>query len=198
MKRTKDKRNKKQPEPDYRWWLDRARGARRAGQNTANTYVVDAEDLWAAACEYFEWVQNNPLYSTHTFKIRNEVITQEVPYDRPFTKYGLFIYLGIAQRTWVEWRNDEELSDTVQLIDQVITTQKYEGAVSGIFNPMIIARDLGLKEGSEVSGPGGGPIETDNTEHKESKEPDPSQLSDDALNELVSVVDGKNNGNSTN
>ncbi len=191
MKRTKNKKNIKQPIPDERWWKKRAWAAKECGHYRADKNFIDQNELWQAACEYFEWVEDNPLYATHTFKIRNEVVQNEVPYDRPFTHYGLFIYLGISSMAWGQLRKDEELKDTVNIIDQIITTQKYEGAVAGIFNPMIIARDLGLKDSNEISGPDNGPIETDNTERRKDNEPDVSEFTDDTLRELVSKFDNK-------
>ena len=45
-------------------------------------------------------------------------------------------------------------------MDEIIRTQKFEGASADLLNPNIIARDLGLADKSELTGAGGGAIET--------------------------------------
>ena len=66
-------------------------------------------------------------------------------------------------------------------MEQIIRTQKFEGAAAELLNPNIIARDLGLADRSEHSGPGGGPIRT----------LDLSKLSDEALAEMMAVADAQ-------
>lgn len=44
--------------------------------------------------------------------------------------------------------------------EEIIRRQKFEGAAADLFNPNIIARDLGLADKSELTGKDGGPIET--------------------------------------
>lgn len=196
MKRTNNKSEKpkgESPIPEERWWEERARAARAEGRIDPKRKFVDAQDLWDAASEYFEWVQNHPLYSTHTFKIHSKVVTQDVPYDRPFTVNGLCLYLGISNTTLNEYYRREDFQETVEMIYQVISTQKYEGAVVGIFNPMIIARDLKMKDGTEVSGPNEGAIETENRNSNTNKDLDPSDLPTDDVKTMLDIID-RNDG----
>ena len=44
-------------------------------------------------------------------------------------------------------------------VEDIIRTQKFEGASAELLNVSIIARDLGLADKSEHSGPNGGAIE---------------------------------------
>ena len=72
---------------------------------------------------------------------------------------GLCIFLDISQETWFDYSKKKDFSDVTKKIDKIIRTQKFEGASADLLNANIIARDLGLAERSEHSGPDGGPIE---------------------------------------
>lgn len=50
-------------------------------------------------------------------------------------------------------------SDICTRVREIIYEQKFTGAAAGLLNPMIIARDLSLRDKSEVSGPNGGPLQ---------------------------------------
>lgn len=126
----------------------------------------DPELLRKECMAYFEWSTNNPLMEAKASVQGGEVIHYYVPKMRPFTQGGLCIYLNITQDTWIRWRNstgeNNDLSEVVKDIDEIIRTQKFEGAAADMLNSNIIARDLGLadKRENEHAGPDGGPIET--------------------------------------
>ena len=74
---------------------------------------------------------------------------------------GLQIFLDIDHTTWGDWRrNRDDLSPVTMRVEQIIRTQKFEGAAANMLNANIIARDLGLADRKEHSGKDGGPIET--------------------------------------
>lgn len=103
-------------------------------------------ELWDAACEYFQWVEDNPLIEVKAF---GTGLKMNVPHLRPFTTAGLCIFLNIDRQTFHNYGNDpnyKEYFDIYNRISQVIYNQKFEGAASGFLNPVIIARDLGLSE----------------------------------------------------
>lgn len=120
------------------------------------------DDLWSAACEYFEWIENNPLLETKVFCQQGVVIRDEVPKARAMTLIGLSLFLGIGKTTLDLYRKREEFADVVEQIDAVIWSHKFEHAAADLMNPMIVARELGLKEAAshEHTGKDGGPIET--------------------------------------
>lgn len=109
------------------------------------------EILWEAACEYFEWVKENPLY---------EVIIQggkefTLPKMRAMTEGGLCIFLAVESRTFRNYCDKENESykaffPVTSQIKEIIRTQKFEGASAGFLNANIIARDLGLTDKQEV------------------------------------------------
>lgn len=112
---------------------------------------ADPDALWDAAVEYFEWVEANPLKEAQAFAYQGVVTTHELPKMRAMTIAGLCIFLDISQTTFNEYRKREDFAAVTTRIDDVIRTQKFEGASAGLLNPNIIARDLGLAEKSEVS-----------------------------------------------
>jgi hypothetical protein len=103
------------------------------------------EQLWNAACEYFEWCDRNPLKEQKAFSNGKRVT---VPLMRPFTHRGLCIFLDISRQTWDNYRNsaNEGLLDIIEKISDIIYVQKFDGAVTGLMKENIIARELGLGE----------------------------------------------------
>jgi len=118
----------------------------------------DADTLWDAACEYFAWVEANPLKEAQAFAYQGAVTVHELSKMRAMTISGLCIFLDISLQNWTEYREREGFSDITSRVDDIIRTQKFEGASAGLLNASIIARDLGLSEKSELSGAGGGPL----------------------------------------
>jgi hypothetical protein len=120
-----------------------------------------SDDLWNACLEYFEWVDANPLKETRAFGSKDGPQTIELPKMRAMTIVGLCLFLNISRNTWRSYREKEEFSGTVERVDAIIRTQKFQGAAADLLNANIIARDLGLADKQEYSGPGGGPIKTE-------------------------------------
>lgn len=77
---------------------------------------------------------------------------------RAMTIDGLCIFLDIARDTWNNYRERQDFLAVCQRVEQIIRTQKFQGAAADLLNPSIIARDLGLADKSELSGPDGGPV----------------------------------------
>ncbi len=99
--------------------------------------------LWEASCEYFQWCDDN--------KWDGEKV-------RPYTIEGLCIFLGINSRTFRNYQSKDEYKDFLPIlstIEDIIRTQKFEGAAVGAFNSNIIARDLGLKDETSIEHKGG-------------------------------------------
>ena len=105
------------------------------------------EILWDAACEYFQYIEDNPITVQDNKGTKN---VNEVSLIRPFTIHGLCIYLDIDRTTYVDYRNNKDYSTVVRKIDDIIYNQKFEGAAIGIFKDSIIARDLGLTDKQNV------------------------------------------------
>lgn len=114
---------------------------------------ADSDTLWEAACEYFEWVEKNPLKETKAWQFQGEVIQEELPKMRAMTIEGLYLFLGIGESTWYDYKNREgykEFSGVIKRIEYVIRSQKFSGAAADLLNANIIARDLGLKDAAST------------------------------------------------
>lgn len=118
------------------------------------------EVLHAACLEYFGWVEANPLWETKVFHYQGEITKTEVPKMRAMTVAGLCLFLDIDRTTWLDYSSKEDFSKVCSAIDEAIRQQKFEGAAAEFLNANIIARDLGLRDGQEHTGAGGGPIRT--------------------------------------
>lgn len=103
------------------------------------------QDLWEAACEYFEWVTQNPLVEDRVFSTKDDgVVHEPISKMRAMTLDGLQLFLDIGMKTWIDYKNRKGYESTCETIDRVIRSQKFAGAAAGLLNPVIIARDLGL------------------------------------------------------
>lgn len=107
-----------------------------------------SEALWEACCEYFEWVEANPLQEMQYKQAGGEPVPVIIPKMRAMTIGGLCIFLDIHRTTWADWRKQDDFSSVVTRVEEIIRDQKFAGAAADLLNPNIIARDLGLKDAS--------------------------------------------------
>jgi hypothetical protein len=133
------------------------------------------EIMWDSACEYFQWVEDNPLEKAIVYQ--GEVSKDGESLMRAMTVKGLCIFWGVNTDYLTDFidnlkldaevvsAQNKEFSRVIKTIREIIDTQKFEGASAGLLNPNIIARDLGLtdKQATELTGKGGGSIKTDQT-----------------------------------
>lgn len=125
-----------------------------------NPIFATPDALWDACAEYFEWVEANPLWSDNLITYQGAGTHEPIAKMRAMTLGGLCIFLDIARRTWDEYRAREDFLPVTTRVDEIIRTQKFQGAAADLLNANIIARDLGLAEKNEHTGKNGGPIET--------------------------------------
>lgn len=113
------------------------------------------EELWIKCCEYFEWVEENPLYDRKAFSFQGEVITEDLPKMRAMTIEALCAFIGVDDRTWRRWKeNREDLCPVIYLVEKLIYEQKFTGAAADLLNANIISRDLGLADKQSVDNTG--------------------------------------------
>ncbi|MFL0105622.1 terminase small subunit [Tenacibaculum maritimum] len=97
-----------------------------------------------------------------------------IPYDiaqlpkmRPYTLSGLCLYLDCNQAYFNQFesklkkiseeyktKEDKDFSKVITRVREIIYTQKFEGAATGLLNPNIIARDLGLADKKDLTSDG--------------------------------------------
>ncbi|MDR5020031.1 DNA-packaging protein [Yersinia rochesterensis] len=115
-----------------------------------NPIFGSPEELWTACCEYFEWVEANPLWEMKAFAYQGEVTQERIAKMRAMTITGLIIYLDITRQTWSAYKVKEDFITVTTRAEEIIYDQKFSGAAADLLNANIIARDLGLKEQSQV------------------------------------------------
>ena len=168
-----------------RWWEKRARKVAKQERHVGRyPKFTNSDDLWEACCEYFEWMESRPQYEVRPFQHKGDVTLVNIPKKRPFTLTSLCLFLGITKWAWFQWTEKEDFKETCEMVEMVIYQQKFEGASVDLFNSNIIARDLGLRDKQEHSGPDGGPIQTES-----SKKVDISDLSEKELDMMVHALD---------
>lgn len=118
------------------------------------------EQLWNACCEYFQWIEDNPLWEVKSYMYQGAPVQDQVPKMRAMTIEGLCIFLDISTTCWRDYKTKNDFSAIVTRAEEIIRTQKFTGAAADMLNPNIIARDLGLRDKQELTGKDGGPIET--------------------------------------
>lgn len=115
-----------------------------------NPIFATPDDLWDAACEYFQWVEDNPLWEDKLVTFQGAATHEPCAKMRAMTVSGLCLFLDITRPTWDEYRKREGFSDIVTRAEEVIRSQKFAGAAADLLNANIIARDLGLADKQEV------------------------------------------------
>jgi hypothetical protein len=125
------------------YWKRRAKHGR---DRVISDPVLLAENI----DEYFQWCIDNPIYETKF--MGSDIQMVQIPHPRVFKKEELARFVGLS-----EWRLVEDLkgvsNDFSQIIkeaEKIIADQKFTYATVGMFNPVIISRDLGLKDQSEI------------------------------------------------
>ena len=125
-----------------------------------NPIFETPEQLWVAACEYFQWVEDNPLYEEKIFHSQGMITKDTITKMRAMTISGLCTFLDIDRTTWENYRNNQDFFRITKEVEEIIYNQKFTGAAADLLNSNIIARELGLadKQQNEHTGVDGKPI----------------------------------------
>lgn len=126
-----------------KFWLARTKHGR-------DKIFASSALLWEACCEYFQWVEDNPLWENKVAQYQGSVIDMPSAKMRAMTIGGLCIFLDISRDTWQKWKSDKDFLLVVAQVEGIIYEQKLTGAAADLLNPNIIARELGLKDASTV------------------------------------------------
>lgn len=128
-----------------------------------NPIFADPDALWGAACEYFQWVEDNPLWEDKVTSFQGVNTHEPIAKMRAMTISGLCVFLDISQQAWSEYKQRDGFGEVTTRIDAIIRDQKFAGAAADLLNANIIARDLGLADKSELTGKDGGAIKVEDT-----------------------------------
>jgi len=118
---------------------------------------TEPEKLWEAACEYFQWCEDNPLKE---LDYRGKDATPVTLYKvRAFTMQGLCLFLDCNTKYFAQFKDglrdktddlSKDFSAVITRIEETVYNQKFTGAAAGFLNANIIARDLGLTDNKNV------------------------------------------------
>jgi len=114
----------------------------------------DRELLYKAAKNYFEWCDKNTWFKQEPVKSGSEcgrII--DIPIRRPYSISGFCSYIKCSQGFYYRFKKNcsADFLETIELIEDIIEAQQFEGAVIGVFNTSIIARKLGLREQTDIT-----------------------------------------------
>lgn len=127
-----------------KFWMARTKHGR-------DKLFASPDALWEACCEYFEWVEENPLWEAKAFAYQGDIKQENLPKMRAMTISGLCLFLDIDRSTWTAWKTDKDFSAIISRAEEVIYSQKFAGAAAELLNPNIIARDLGLTDKQDLN-----------------------------------------------
>lgn len=113
------------------------------GWGVGNDAAYTPEELWNKACDYFDWVEKNPLKEQKVF---GSGLRMNVSKMRAMSQKAFCIFAQISSTTFDNYHADEAYLGITARIKDIIFTQKFEGAAADLVNPNIIARELGLAE----------------------------------------------------
>lgn len=117
------------------------------------------ELLWNAACEYFQWCDDNPLKEQKLFHYQGNVTSKDIDKLRAYTLNGLFLYLDCNNAYFRQFKEalkdktdemSKDFSTVITRIEKTIYEQKFTGASADLLNANIISRDLGLVDRKDV------------------------------------------------
>lgn len=146
-----------------KFWLERSSSGR-------NPIFSEPQKLWDCCCEYFQWVEENPLYESKMCSYQGKNELEDIPKMRAMTIDGLCLFLDICRKTWVNYGEKEDFLAVTSRVENVIKSQKFAGAAADLLNPNIIARDLGLVDKRENDNTGViGIAEISTEEYKEAR-----------------------------
>lgn len=109
------------------------------------------KELWESACRYFMWCEKNPIEKQEMIKQTGAIVINYVP--RPFNLAALCVHLGVSPQYINDCARNKDSGDyqmVAQRILAVIYAQKYEYAVAGIFNAVLVGKDLGFDKGEQL------------------------------------------------
>lgn len=112
--------------------------------------------LWEAACEYFQWCDDNPLWEAKAFAFQGDVTVEKLPKLRAYTLGGLCLFLDCSENYFrafksAERANKQDFITVIEKIENTIYNQKFSGAAADLLNANIISRDLGLADKKDVA-----------------------------------------------
>lgn len=152
-------------------------------------YIKSPAELWRLACEYFTQADESPILKEDFLKGGEAAGTKiNVKIMRPYTWEGFnaFLFSKGILTTLKDYKSnrDERYSEYVPIIraiDDIIFDRNFSGAAAQVLSSNLISRQLGLAEKtiSEIDA------------NIKPQEVDYTKLSDETLEEIISIFDNR-------
>ncbi len=123
------------------FWQNRSKHGRDAIFEFADLLREEAEKYFIATDER-KWTKKD--------WVGKDAMQVERENETPYTLSGLCVYLHTCRSWWNATKkrmiegNKTDFIEVIEFIEEVMFTQKFEGAAVGAFNANIISRELGL------------------------------------------------------
>ena len=115
--------------------------------------IKTADELKEGALDYLQYLHENPFMEIKAGFSGGEANYAEVPKMRAPTLQGLWVHLCLTKGAWYLMKNErgEDFREVCEWIEKTFYDWKFQGAASGFLNHAIIARDLGLRERTDIT-----------------------------------------------
>ncbi len=113
-------------------------------------HKYDSVSLWEEFVKYAKWMEANPLKEQRVFHSSGEITKTDITKMRAMTEISFCLFADMSHDTFLKYKTEQDFIVVTRAICDAIYSQKFEGASADMLNSNIIARDLGLKEKSEV------------------------------------------------
>jgi len=116
-----------------------------------NHKIETAQEIEENFEEYAKWIEETPL---NEVDYRGKDATKVVlPKMRAMTKEHFALSCGLSGWEKLEQykKRGEDFNEVITRIEKFIYYQKFSGAAAGFLNPNIIARDLQLRDSTDVT-----------------------------------------------
>jgi hypothetical protein len=129
----------------------------KRSQHGRKKIFTDPETMLKACYEYFTYQTNDRIWLKKEAVKGGEFTGQiiDVPTATPFSIEGLCLFLDVNTKYFNHFESalkpkenkiDEDFSNVITRVRDIIATQQLEGATVGAFNANIVARRLGLAD----------------------------------------------------
>lgn len=119
--------------------------------NLNHRHPMTPETVFNLAVKYFSWAEDQAIKAIETASFQGVVTENLVHKPRIFTLSGFCLYCGVTASSIQSWRASPGFSEVMEFIDSVIREQKYQLAASGIVNPGMISKELGIDKPQEIT-----------------------------------------------
>lgn len=119
--------------------------------NLSHKHMMTPEQLFDFAVKYFSWAEDQAIKAIETASFQGVVTENLVHKPRVFTLTGFCLYCGVTTSAIQTWRKSPGFDEVIAFIDSVVREQKYQLAASGIVNPGMISKELGIDKPQEIN-----------------------------------------------